>query len=65
MYGMMTMIDIMIMRLLSGTMVIENRRPRKQRLRKSFTHRLAPGSCNGLVYARRGEKAVDVTDSCF
>ena len=36
MCGMMTIIGVTMMRLLSGTMVIKNTRPRKQRLRRSF-----------------------------
>ena len=61
----MTIMFTMIVGWLSGTMVIKNARLKSKNKRRTFTYCLAPWSCNGLVYVRREEETVDVTDSCF
>ena len=42
------------------------RKAQKAQIKKRVNaYCLAPRSCHGLVYVRRREEAVEVTDSCF
>ena len=60
----MTMIIMMMINLIGGTMVIKNGSKSKNK-RRIFTHYLVSIKMVGLVCVRRREKVVEVTDSCF
>ena len=43
----------------------KNEGPKSKNKRRALAHCLASWSCDGLVYVRRREGVVEVTDSCF
>ena len=55
----------MMIALLSGMMVIKMQVTRSKNKGRTPARCLASRSCDGLVYVRRREERLEVTDTCF